>query len=550
MDGFDGMHPSRSPATLLDDALAIWSAGVAAVDGRRLIVDNMQVRHHRLLFPEFDCDIDLRGFRRITVLGGGKACGAMADGVEAVFREIPGEISISGEVNIPQSDGLALPEAAPFNRNAGPDAGHDGKLPHAANLHDVRRLLQGFRQPSSLSSSVSTSRWVTITRSEVRAAGHNFATELAVARTREMLRRTLAMDQSDLCIVLLSGGGSALLAAPAAGVELEAQNQTIRFLSQAGATIEEMNCVRSALSEIKGGRWLRQCRAGLLITLIISDVVGDDLQTIASGPTFDNRLTDTQQCQRAWQVLEKLDPCGKQVPESIVRFLGKGSGESGARSGSMHSVPFARRPSFEKKISCPHFNFVIGNLAIAVDAAGVEAERRGYSHVMHVQAPQTAPSAEQVGRHFADMLIQMQHQSGPDCLITGGEPIVKLQSPRPTSRGGRNQQLAMAALEQWQNAQGSAVPTGGEDGIPQAVLLAGGSDGEDGTTPVAGACISAEVWRRMSELGLNVADFMKHNDGWEFFRQVGGHVHSGPTNTNVGDLRVGLVARVETAAGR
>jgi glycerate 2-kinase len=213
----------------------------------------------------------------------------------------------------------------------------------------------------------------------------------------------------------------------------------------------------------------------------------------------------------------------------------------------------ARLTTHDSPLTCRITNLVIGNNAVAVDAASVEAERRGYSHAMHAATSLEGP-AEDIGRHLAQMVLHMQTQPGPDCLITGGEPTVRLAPPEIRGKGGRNQQLVVAAMIELLSAElgaGSAEQTMRESAAiprsalcaPRFVLLSAGTDGEDGPTDAAGAVIDSESINRMQTLNLDPADFLHRNDAYTFFDALGGLIKTGPTHTNVCDLRVVLVDR-------
>jgi glycerate-2-kinase len=174
---------------------------------------------------------------------------------------------------------------------------------------------------------------------------------------------------------------------------------------------------------------------------------------------------------------------------------------------------------------------VIGNNAVAVDAAGLEAEGLGYSHAM-ISATRLEGPAEEVGRHMALVARRMRREPGPDCLISGGEPTVSLVDQSIRGQGGRNQQLALAALAELGDCGGIA-------------LLAGGTDGEDGPTDAAGAVVTAAVVAAARRQQLDAADSLRRNDAYTFFAAAGGLFQTGPTQTNVGDLRVVVVARYE-----
>jgi hydroxypyruvate reductase len=322
-----------------------------------------------------------------------------------------------------------------------------------------------------------------------------------------------------LCLGLISGGGSALLPAPVPGVSLAEKAAVTQLLSAAGANIEELNTVRKQLSRVKGGGLARACRAGRLVSLIISDVLGDPLDVIASGPT----VPDSRTAADALAILERYQLSADARIAAAVAVL--------------HDRAIDDRPT--EPPACRVTNLVIGNNAVAVDAAGVEAERRGYSHAMHA-ATQLEGAAEEIGRHLAEMALQMRTGPGPDCLITGGEPTVKLAPPALRGKGGRNQQLVLAALDE--------LLRRGSD-LSGIALLSGGTDGEDGPTDAAGAVADHELARRAAELSLDPADYIKRNDAYPFFDQLGGLIKTGPTHTNVCDVRVVVVDRQAGASG-
>jgi glycerate-2-kinase len=177
---------------------------------------------------------------------------------------------------------------------------------------------------------------------------------------------------------------------------------------------------------------------------------------------------------------------------------------------------------------CRVTHHILANNATAVDAAGAEAERLGYSHAM-ISANKPEGAAEDVGRHLAAMAQQMRGAAGPDCLISGGEPTVTLVDESRRGTGGRNQQLALAALLELGDCQGVA-------------LLSAGTDGEDGPTDAAGAFVTEDVARTARRLQLNPSDFLARNDAYHFFQNAGGLFVTGPTHTNVCDLRIVLVS--------
>jgi len=284
-----------------------------------------------------------------------------------------------------------------------------------------------------------------------------------------------------------------------------------RYLSAAGANIEQLNAVRKQLSRIKGGGLARACRAGRLVSLIISDVLGDPLDVIASGPTVEDSSTS----QLALEVLDRFDARAAGISPAVFEYLR------------------AKQAAEPPKPTCEVTHHIIGNNATAVDAAGREAERLGYSPSM-VSAERSEGAADQIGRHLAGMALKMRDGPGPDCLVSGGEPVVKLIDARERGMGGRNQQLALAALEQL-----------ADDGAAGIVLLAGGTDGEDGPTDAAGALLDASILSAARQQGLDPADYLARNDAYRFFEPLDALIKTGPTHTNVCDVRVIVVDRVE-----
>ncbi len=328
-----------------------------------------------------------------------------------------------------------------------------------------------------------------------------------------MLRLAGSLGERDLCICLLSGGGSALTPAPVAGITLEDKQAVTRHLSSAGANIRQLNTVRKQLSRFKGGGLLRACRAGQLVTLIISDVIGDPLDVIASGPTVEDPATAAG----ALAVLEQFHAREAGVSEAVFDYLRRQAEGKAPISPPMRHVT----------------NLIIGNNALAVDAAGLQAEQLGYSHAMQA-ATALEGQAEDVGRHLAEMALRMRSQRGPDCLITGGEPVVTLIDADQRGKGGRNRQFALAALQR-------LAP----QGLHGLAVLSGGVDGEDGPTDAAGACADEPVWQAAQEQRLDPGDFLRRNDAYTFFEKTGGLIKTGPTHTNVCDVRVVVVDRIE-----
>ena len=456
----------RSPERLREDARRIWWAGVEAVRPARLVPEHFVVEGSTLWIGEREFDLD--AIDRIAVVGAGKASGAMVVAVEQVLGEaLIQQKKVTGWVNIP---------ADCFEPT------------RAVRLHPAR------------------------------PAGVNEPTAAGVEGTREILELVAKLGPRDLCLCLISGGGSALLPAPLAGLSLETKVAITREIAACGGNIQQLNTVRRELSEVKGGGLARACRAGQLATLVLSDVLGDDLATIASGPTVPRRPTP----EAALAVLADLKLLESVAGQEVARLLQQPRRQPGQQP---------RDKDRSTASNSPPLNLVIGNNATAVDAAGVEAERLGYSHAMLSAAAPEGP-AEEVARGLTATAESMRATPGPDCLISGGEPIVHLAPEGERGRGGRCQQLALAALE--------SLPD-----WTDLALLAGGTDGEDGPTDAAGAVVDERVSATAREQGLDVADYLRHCNAYHFFEQAGGLIKTGPTGTNVCDLRVLCVSRDE-----
>jgi hydroxypyruvate reductase len=336
----------------------------------------------------------------------------------------------------------------------------------------------------------------------------NEPTPEGVAGAEEILRWVASLGPEDVCLCLISGGGSALMPAPVEGVALVDKLAVTRYLSAAGANIEQINTVRKQLSRIKGGGLARACRAGRLIALIISDVLGDPLDSIASGPT----VSDTSTPQAALEVLEQFGAQEAGIAPTAFAYLRNHiAAKQNPPSGRVH-------------------NFVIGNNRTAVEAAAKEAERLGY-FAISVSATHSEGQTEEIGRELAETAAKMRSEGRPICLVSGGEPVVKLVDSAHRGLGGRNQQLVLAALQYLHE-------NGGADGI---ALLSGGTDGEDGPTDAAGAYVDADVLDAARQKNLDSADYLARNDAYRFFTPLGALLKTGPTHTNVCDVRVVVV---------
>jgi hydroxypyruvate reductase/glycerate 2-kinase len=345
-----------------------------------------------------------------------------------------------------------------------------------------------------------------------RPTGSNQPTAEGVTGTRRILDLVAGAGPEDVCLCLLSGGGSALLPAPAPGLTLEDKQEVTCLLHECGATINEMNAVRKHLSAVKGGRLAQEFTGRALFSLIISDVVGDPLDVIASGPTAADPTTFAD----ALLVLERYRLTHR-VPAAVLDHLRRGA------AGEVPETP--------KTLPACVTNLVIGNNVRSLAAARQRAEALGY-RVLNLGSYVEGESL-QVGVALAGVVrstrAQGQPLAPPACVLCGGETTVTL--PADHGLGGRNQEFVLAAALKL-----------GPDGLRNVAVLSGGTDGEDGPTDAAGAVADEGTLGRADALGLAPAAFLARHDAYHFFAATGDLLTTGLTDTNVMDVRVLLVA--------
>ncbi len=335
-------------------------------------------------------------------------------------------------------------------------------------------------------------------RIHLQECSHPVPDERGVAGAAEIARIAAQATAGDVVLCLISGGASALMPLPAAGVTLSAKQEITRSLLASGATIHEINCVRKHLSAIKGGQLARLAHPARTVALILSDVIGDDLDVIGSGPTVPDRstLADARSILRRYRIPDSLP--GLETPKP--------------------SDPAFRRTE----------NRIIGSNALAAKAAAAEARRRGYRPL--ILGTTLAGETREIGRLHGALAREIR-QAGrpvrpPACLISGGETTVTL---RGTGRGGRNQEFALAAV--------TALA-----GLSDTGLLSAGTDGTDGPTDAAGAWVDGTTWTRAKKKGLDPEAFLDNNDSYSFFQPLRDLLITGPTGTNVMDLHLILAA--------
>jgi len=434
-------------------AEVIWRKGVKAVDPRELVSQ----------FVRSDASFQsvLSDAVRILVVGGGKASAAMALGFEQEIK--PFLSKTVGILNVPE-----------------------------ANYPKLEKIRLNLARP----------------------AGMNQPTAKAVEGSKSM--RQLAQDakEGDLLIALISGGGSALMPLPSLGVSLEDKQKITSLLASFAVSINELNCVRKHLSQIKGGRlaqtFLEATQGkGKIFTLILSDVIEDRLDVIGSGPTVNDPTT----FQDAFSILEKYHLLDK-TPASIIQHLQSGIAER--ISDTPKDLPTSIR------------NKVLGNNALALDAAANQAKQFGYQ-VINLGSCMEGDTAGLALFHASiarSLLKYNQPSQPPVCILSGGETTVNLgENP---GKGGRNQEMALAFLCALKDYH-----------LDRIAFLAAGTDGEDGPTDAAGAFVDSETLKQSGT--MNSFDFLARHDAYHYFKSAGSLFQPGPTGTNVMDLRVLLV---------
>jgi len=342
-------------------------------------------------------------------------------------------------------------------------------------------------------------------------AGHPIPDENGMLGASAILNLAKNTAKDDLVLCLISGGGSALMPFPYDGLTLEDKQDTIKILLSCGATIHEINAIRKHISKIKGGRLAQAVYPATLVTLILSDVVGDDLDVIASGPTVPDPSSfyDCKNIFLRYNIIDK-------IPNNILNHI-----ESGI-SGEIDETPKPFNPVFDRT-----YNLIIGNNVEALMSAKVKAESLGYNVLLlsSMIEGETRFIAQVHGAIAKEIIKTGNPLPLPACILSGGETTVTITGD---GLGGRNQEFALSA----------SIDISGKKNI---VILSGGTDGTDGPTDAAGAFSDTFTLKRAEEMGLNPYHFLANNDSYHFFQKLGDLFITGPTHTNVMDLRIVLV---------
>jgi hydroxypyruvate reductase len=450
-----------------NDLESIFRAGVKRVSPKELVASGLHLEGERLNIQSESASLllNLGDFRRIVVLGAGKASAPMAAGLEQVLKERI-------------SDGVVVV-----------------KYGHTEKLERIRLI----------------------------EAGHPVPDEQGVRGAQAVAELARSADAETLVINLISGGGSAILPAPFQGrgksgefsLSLEEKQKTTQVLLACGATIQEFNCIRKHISALKGGRLAALLHPARSVNLILSDVVGDRLDTIASGLTVADETTFAQ----ALDILARYG-IADQIPPRVIELLQRGA------AGDLPETPKPGDPLFAGVT-----NFLLGTNYTALSAASDKAGELGYTPV--VLSSRIVGEAREAAKFLAAIAMDRRTMDGlakrPLCLLCGGETTVTL---RGKGLGGRNQELALAFLQEIAAADQSA------EGI---CFLSAATDGNDGPTDAAGAFASRELVEQARSRGLSIAAYLDNNDSYHFFQGIGGLFKTGPTNTNVCDLQICLI---------
>jgi glycerate 2-kinase len=446
---------TQAEGGFLSDSEAIWRAAIAAVEPERLVRESV-VREGGIVRIK-GTTFDLAGFEKIFLIAFGKAAGAMS----GALAEILGERLTSGIVVVP-----------------GPGA-------------------------------------KTVPKLETIEASHPAPDVRSVEAARRALELAGKAGEKDLVFVCISGGGSSLLTLPADGITLEKKRRLTDDLLRAGASIGELNAVRKHLSAVKGGRLAKAAFPASVVTLVLSDVVGDDPGTIASGPTYWDASTFAE----ARGVLERYGLWDSAPAMVRARFDegGRGEVEETLKEGD---PVFARARAF-----------IVGDNMTALRAAKNEADKRGFETVF--LSSSDSGEARKVAANYAAFMAELACSAAslprPLCLLAGGELTVTVKG---RGRGGRNTEFVLASVVE--------MAKNDLEGLDWLILSIG-TDGIDGPTDAAGAWADASTAGCARALRLDPAAYLDDNDSYSFFKQTGYLIVTGPTGTNVMDLRVFLL---------
>ena len=438
------------------EILQLFKASLVPVNPYEAVKRSIQMEGNRLQIgseKEQEAILNLEDYQRIFLVGGGKATAPMAKAMEDILQERISE----GHINVKY----------------------------------------GFTED--------------LLRTEITEADHPVPDQNGVDGTGKILRLIERAGEKDLIFSLISGGGSALLPHPSGKISLLEKQEVTKVLLKCGASIDEINIIRKHISSSKGGQMARSAHPATVVNLMLSDVVGDRMDVIASGPF----VPDTGTFQEAWRIFEKYGI--EEIPLSIKEHVKKGM------EGIIADTPKTGEKIFEKV-----HNLIIGSNFLALEAASREAEKMGYNTlILSSMVEGETKDVARVHAAIAKELIKTgKPVHPPACIISGGETTVTIKG---NGLGGRNQEFCLAAAMDISDLSGNVV------------VLSGGTDGNDGPTDAAGGIVDPLTLKRGMEQGLAAGDYLFNNDSYNYLKKVGDLLVTGPTNTNVMDVRIVLV---------
>ncbi len=438
--------------SLRKHANEIFKHVLSTLDPEQLVKKKTSIRDSTLLVEKRE--YDLNNYENIYVVGGGKACAPMAKAME----ELLGDRIDKGLIVVKYNHGLPLKKI------------------------------------------------------ETVEASHPIPDKNGVRGTSNILRLLSKTGEKDLVICLVSGGGSALLVQPHKGITLQDIQTTSAELLACGATIDEINTVRKHLSSVKGGQLAKAACPSTLITLILSDVVGDPMDIIASGPT----VPDESTFEDAYAIIQKYS-LEEKIPNSVSGFFRKGM------TGEIEETPRGGNEIFDNIQ-----NVIVGSNKIALEAAEKKAREMGYNTI--ILSSLVEGESRETAKFFAAIAKEVSRTGTPvpkpACIIAGGETTVTIKGK---GKGGRNQEFALSA----------AIEIEGCEGI---VILGAGTDGTDGPTDATGAIVDYNTCKDAREkFHQKPEEFLSRNDSYNFFKKTGEHIITGPTMTNVMDIMISII---------
>ena len=437
---------------LREHANEIFKHVLSTLDPEQLVKEKVSIQDSTLIVEKRE--YNLNNYENIYVVGGGKACAPMAKAME----ELLGDKIDNGLIVVKYNHGLPL------------------------------------------------------NKIETVEASHPIPDKNGIRGTSDILRLLSKTGEKDLVICLISGGGSALLVQPHKEITLPGLQIISTKLLACGARIDEINTVRKHLSSIKGGQLARASYPSTLITLILSDVVGDPMDIIASGPT----VPDESTFEDAYKIIQKYSLEDK-ILNSVYRFLRSG------KTGKIEETPKNGDEIFDNTQ-----NVLVGSNKIALDAAEKKAKDLGYNTI--ILSSLVEGESKDAAKFFAAIAKEVSRTGTPvpkpACIIAGGETTVTIKGK---GKGGRNQEFALSA----------ALEISGCDGI---VVLSAGTDGTDGPTDATGAIVDSNTCKNAKvKFCLKPEEYLRRNDSYNFFNNTGEHIITGPTMTNVMDIMISLI---------